>query len=134
MQLGSQFHAHIAEMPGLVNNAGLFRGTVGIPDDKAILVAILSQPLLNGLIALLAIQTGILAVGNIHRKTGLMLAGAGCCNALDGLFIGNALIELIIQQRLVLVQKNILKKSYIIECYLLYILKMQTNEQLSLLN
>ena len=42
--------SHIPEMPGLMRNAGYIRLILGITQNKAVLIAVLAQPLINLLV------------------------------------------------------------------------------------
>ena len=78
MEFLCQFLAHVAVMPGLINDTGLLRSALRIAQDKAVFPAMLHQPLLAGQACLDLLQIpGTAAIDNVHRQAAVMLTGAG---------------------------------------------------------
>ena len=74
--VGGGLHAHIAEVPGLVDNAGHILLAVRVADDKAVFLAVLAHPLVHGGVFQTAVLGLVIAVGDVAGETGLVLAGA----------------------------------------------------------
>ena len=88
--------AHIAVMPGFIADAGQVAFIRRIPENEAVIGAVRHQPLLDRGLLLLLVQDLIARIHDIHRKAGLMLAGAGAGDPLGnqrlGLFLGETLL------------------------------------------
>lgn len=70
------FPAHIAVVPGLIDNACDLAFGVGIAQDKTVFPAVLDQPLLDQGVLLPLVQNLIGGVYNVQGQARLVLTGA----------------------------------------------------------
>ena len=77
MDLRGDFTAHIAIVPGFVDDTGIAAFFVRIAKDPAVSPAVFHQPFLGGHFSLGFVQIPVAVVHNVNGKAQMMLAGAG---------------------------------------------------------
>ena len=80
--------AHIAIVPGLIDNSRYFAFINGVAENEAVAPGVFHKPLLGGGVCLKFIEVAVVGINNIHCQAQLMLAGAGNGNAAGGFNAG----------------------------------------------